>query len=121
MAVRDSRGLTPRLRVGLALAGFILLSAVALILLRALALALSRAGLLDDAYLGTVLQFFEAAGGYYFSGIEAGGLGQIVVGGSCGDIAGLRLAVLNGPDERLRAVLLDGGRIDERYVVEGVN
>ena len=79
------------------------------LLAQALAWSLAGAGLLDDVYLGIVLQFFKAAVGDHFARIEPGNLSEIVVGGTGGDVAGLRLAVLNDPYEGLRPVVLNGG------------
>src|SRR5580704_8067144 len=120
MGETDSLLFTPR-----RFAGFILLRSVfvGLIGLLGLALAwsLAGAGLLDDVYLGTVLQFFKAAVSDHLAGIEPGDLSEIVVGSTGGDVAGLRLAVLDNPHEGLRAIVLNGRRVDEGDVFERVD
>src|ERR1700729_3804135 len=126
MAETDSIPFTPAFRLaGFLLARFILLRAVVgLILLAvvlALALGLSRALLLHDIYLGAILQFLKAAVGDHLAGVDAGNLSQIVVGGSGSHVARLRLAILNYPNESLRAVVLNRGRIHERDIVERID
>src|SRR6516165_923108 len=65
--------------------------------------------LLRWSHFDTVLQLLEAAVRHNFAGIYPVHLGQVVVAGTGRDIANLRRAVLDHPDEGLRAVVLNRG------------
>src|SRR5579862_4675261 len=68
----------------------------------------SSAGrLLHHIYLGAILQLLEAAIRHHLAWIQSGHLGKIVVGRSRGDVPDLRGTVLNHPNKRLGAVVLN--------------